>query len=75
MKQTFQALQAFLRGPRYLRAIPSLVVLTTAMAWGVAPDDADASDPIHKKVRATLSQVANPASADGPVLGVKKRVN
>ncbi|QJC54743.1 hypothetical protein HC248_00005 [Polaromonas vacuolata] len=23
---------------RYLRAIPSLVVLTTAMAWGVSPD-------------------------------------
>ena len=24
--------------PRYLRAIPSLVVLTTAMAWGALPD-------------------------------------
>jgi hypothetical protein len=23
---------------RYLRAIPSLVVLTTAIAWGVSPD-------------------------------------
>ena len=28
----------FLMRPRYLRAIPSLVVLTTAMAWGVASD-------------------------------------
>ena len=35
----------FLMRPRYLRAIPSLVVLTTAMAWGVAcePDVLDAS--------------------------------
>ena len=24
--------------PRYLRAIPSLMVLTTAMAWGVASE-------------------------------------
>ena len=33
----------FLMRPRYLRAIPSLVVLTTAMAWGVAadPDELD----------------------------------
>ena len=29
---------SFLMRPRYLRAIPSLVVLTTAMAWGVASD-------------------------------------
>ena len=32
--------QNFLLRPRYLRAIPSLVVLTTTMAWGVAPDPA-----------------------------------
>lgn len=68
MKQTFQALQAFLRRPRYLRAIPSLVVLTTAMAWGVVPDDADASDPIHKKARVTLSQASDTAGVDAPVL-------
>lgn len=37
----------FLFRPRYLRAIPSLVVLTTAMAWGVAPDP-DAVDTVQK---------------------------
>lgn len=45
----------FLFRPRYLRAIPSLVVLTTAMAWGVAPDS-DAMDTVQKKaVGVTLS--------------------
>lgn len=37
----------FLFRPRYLRAVPSLVVLTTAMAWGVAPDP-DAADTVQK---------------------------
>ena len=41
--------------PRYLRAIPSLVVLTTAMAWGALPDW-DVGDDLHKKVGVTLSQ-------------------
>lgn len=59
--------QTFSRRPRYLRAIPSLVVLTTAMAWGVAPDDADASDPVHSKARVTLSQTANAGTS--PVVG------
>lgn len=27
----------FLRRPRYLRAVPSLMLLTTAIAWGVVP--------------------------------------
>jgi hypothetical protein len=40
--------------PRYLRAIPSLVVLTTAMAWGVAPD-LDAMESVQKKAGVTLS--------------------
>ena len=44
----------FLFRPRYLRAIPSLVVLTTAMAWGVAPDS-DAIDAVQKKARVVLS--------------------
>ena len=44
----------FLLRPRYLRAIPSLVVLTTAMAWGVAPDS-DAMDAVQKKARVMLS--------------------
>ena len=34
--KTINALTFFAR-PRYLRAIPSLVLLTTAMAWGMAP--------------------------------------
>jgi hypothetical protein len=58
----------FIHAPRYLRAIPSLVVLTTAMAWGVAPDDADASDPMYKSARVTLSQSTGAAGADAPVL-------
>jgi hypothetical protein len=61
-------IQTFVRRPRYLRAIPSLVLLTTAMAWGVAPDDADASDPMHKKARVTLTQPAVVAGQDAPVL-------
>jgi len=51
----------FLFRPRYLRAIPSLVVLTTAMAWGVAPDS-DAMDSVQKKARVALS--LNHAAAD-----------
>ena len=41
--------------PRYLRAIPSLVVLTTAMAWGALPDW-DVGDDLHKKAGVTQSQ-------------------
>lgn len=48
--------------PRYLRAIPSLVVLTTAMAWGALPDW-DVGDDLHKKVGVTLSQ--SPSDGDG----------
>ena len=50
--------QNFMRGPRYLRAIPSLVVLTTAMAWGVAADP-DVMDATGKKAGMTLSQRAD----------------
>jgi hypothetical protein len=41
--------------PRYLRAIPSLVVLTTAMAWGALPDW-DVGDDLHRKAGVTQSQ-------------------
>ena len=50
-------LQKFLSRPRYLQAIPSLVVLTTAMAWGALPD-ADAGDEVGKRPGVTLSQRA-----------------
>lgn len=50
--------QSFLLRPRYLRAIPSLVVLTTAMAWGVAPDP-DVMDATGKKAGVTLLQRAD----------------
>ena len=43
----------FLFHPRYLRAIPSLVVLTTAMAWSVAPDT-DGMDNFQKRAGMTL---------------------
>jgi hypothetical protein len=56
-------LQNFMRGPRYLRAIPSLVVLTTAMAWGVASDP-DAMDAKGKKAGVTLSQRADSATGN-----------
>jgi hypothetical protein len=52
--------------PRYLRAIPSLVVLTTAMAWGALPDW-DVGDDLHKKAGMSQSQPLNSAgSGDGP---------
>ena len=47
----------FLMRPRYLRAIPSLVVLTTAMAWGVASDP-DVLDVANKRAGVTLVQGA-----------------
>ncbi|ABE41974.1 hypothetical protein [Polaromonas sp. JS666] len=56
----------FLLRPRYLRAIPSLVVLTTAMAWGVAPDS-DAMDTVQKKaVGVTLSLNHTAAASANP---------
>lgn len=56
--KTINALTFFAR-PRYLRAIPSLVLLTTAMAWGMAPDSMDGDgDGAQKKARVTLSQSA-----------------
>ena len=54
----------FLFRPRYLRAIPSLVVLTTAMAWGVAPDS-DAMETMQKKAGVTLS-LKHSARGAGP---------
>ena len=61
------ALNFFAR-PRYLRAIPSLMVLTTAMAWGMAPDITDGDgDGAQKKARVTLSH--NMAQDAAPVAG------
>lgn len=45
----------FLFRPRYLRAIPSLVVLTTAMAWGVAPDPDAVDTAVQKRAHVSLS--------------------
>ena len=67
LKNLNATVHTLIRRPRYLRAIPSLVVLTTAMAWGVAPDDADASDPVHSKARVTLSQTVDAGTS--PVAG------
>ena len=47
----------FLMRPRYLRAIPSLVVLTTAMAWGVASDP-DVLDVTNKRAGVALVEGA-----------------
>jgi len=68
----------FVFRPRYLRAIPSLVVLTTAMAWGVAPDP-DVMDTVQKaEKRASVSLALNhgavgsrpgDATLDKPVQG------
>lgn len=59
MKKTITSFNAitFFARPRYLRAIPSLVVLTTAMAWGMAPDTPDVDTP-QKKARVMLSHNA-----------------
>ena len=56
--------QNFLLRPRYLRAIPSLVVLTTAMAWGMASDP-DVMDTASKKAGVTHVQGAGTSSAGG----------
>lgn len=59
--------------PRYLRAIPSLVVLTTAMAWGALPDW-NVGDDLHKKAGVTQSQLLNSAGGGGgPAEGVARR--
>ena len=47
----------FLMRPRYLRAIPSLVVLTTAMAWGVASEP-DVLDVATRRAGVALVQGA-----------------
>ncbi|MES2401093.1 MAG: hypothetical protein V4573_13975 [Pseudomonadota bacterium] len=59
MKTNVKTALNFFARPRYLRAIPSLVVLTTAMAWGMVPDTADGDgDGAQKKARVTLSSSA-----------------
>ena len=56
--------QNFLLRPRYLRAIPSLVVLTTAMAWGMATDP-DVADTASKKAGVSQMQGAGTTGAGG----------
>lgn len=60
-------LQTFLLRPRYLRAIPSLVVLTTAMAWSVAPDG-DAAEAQQKKYGTAISQADERPALPVPTL-------
>ena len=66
-------IQNFLLRPRYLRAIPSLMVLTTAIAWGVASDP-DVLDSASKRAGIALVQRTGSAAGDGrpdvPVLPV-----
>lgn len=58
--------KSFLLRPRYLRAVPSLVVLTTAMAWGMAQDP-DAANTAGSK--AGLMQLQDAGRVGGPPLG------
>ena len=53
----------FLRRPRYLRAIPSLMLLTTAMAWGVAPEPNASQTMIKKSSPARVHGVNTPNDA------------
>ena len=57
--------QNFLLRPRYLRAIPSLVVLTTAMAWGVVAEPVVRNTASRKACTAQIhdvgGQIQNPA--------------
>ena len=55
-------LQNLLRRPRYLRAIPSLMLLTTAMAWGVSPD-AEVRDDVQRRPAISVSQSHAPGPA------------
>lgn len=57
-------LKNFLLRPRYLRAIPSLMLLTTAMAWGVA-SEADRVDAMSKKAGLTLTHSAGGSAGGG----------
>ena len=54
--------------PRYLRAIPSLVVLTTAIAWGALPDW-DVGDDLQRKAGVTQSQPLNSSGGGGGAAG------
>ena len=62
----------FLIRPRYLRAIPSLMVLTTAMAWGVASEP-DVLEVANKRAGITQVQGAVGGRPDAtPFLMPKK---
>ena len=71
--KTINSLTFFAR-PRYLRAIPSLVLLTTAMAWGMAPDGTDGDgDAAQKKARITMSHNAPATAGASQLPGVSSR--
>jgi len=47
----------FLKRPRYLRVIPTMMLLTTAMAWGMSPDMTDSETSyIRQRVAVLASQ-------------------
>ena len=58
--------------PRYLRAIPSLVVLTTAMAWGVASEP-DVLDVATRRAGVVLLQDVAGSWADATPLFVPEK--
>ncbi|MES2941584.1 MAG: hypothetical protein V4772_01800 [Pseudomonadota bacterium] len=66
-------IERFLLRPRYLRAIPSLVVLTTAMAWAALPD-VDTSDEVNKKPGVSQMQPSAGVAAASTVMSVNCRV-
>ncbi len=70
--KTINSLTFFAR-PRYLRAIPSLVLLTTAMAWGMAPDMDGDADGAQKKARVTLSHNATATPGAPQLPGLPSR--
>ena len=45
----------FLKRPRYLRVIPTTMLLTTAMAWGMSPDMTDSETSYTRQRVAVLA--------------------
>ena len=57
-------LKKFLLQPRYLRAVPSLVVLTTVMAWADL-SDVDGADALEARSQVSWVQRADDQPATG----------
>lgn len=65
-----EELQLLIRRPRHLRAIPSLVVLTTAMAWASLPDcDDTTAFELLNRSGAPVSQQISLEPGDEPIIG------